>query len=182
MNRRSAIRNFVFITAGVVFIPSCRQDAKPPSVQLKNLKLDADDEALIAELSETIIPKTDRPGAKDVAAHQFVLNMVDDCYEKSEQSRFSSGMKAFNDRAKNLLDKGFVQSSIAERAPLMEELEKAKGEDSDLQFFYKTTKGLTIQAYTGSKYYLTSVQVYELVPGRFNGCVPVSKQTTLATN
>lgn len=182
MNRRSAIRNFVFITAGVVLIPSCKQDAKPASIPLTNLKLDSDDETLIAELAETIIPKTDTPGAKEIGAQSFVLNMVDDCYSKKDQERFASGLKDFKKQSKDLLEKSFAEATVSERSKLMEELEKSANGDSDLGYFYKTTKGLTIQAYTGSKYYLTTVQVYELVPGRYNGCVPVTRQSTLATN
>ena len=32
---------------------------------------------------------------------------------------------------------------------------------------------MTLQAFTGSQYYLTKVRVYEMAPGRFHGCVPV---------
>jgi hypothetical protein len=39
--------------------------------------------------------------------------------------------------------------------------------------FFNTTKGLTIQSYIASEYFLTKVQVYELIPGRYHGCVPV---------
>ena len=34
-------------------------------------------------------------------------------------------------------------------------------------------KGLTVQAYTSSQYYLTNVQVYKLVPGKFISSVAV---------
>ncbi|HEV2478171.1 MAG TPA: hypothetical protein VGS79_00845, partial [Puia sp.] len=56
---------------------------------------------------------------------------------------------------------------------LLTALETKKFPDQDLIFFYTTTKKLTIQAYTSSQYYLTKIQVYELVPGRWHGCVPV---------
>ncbi len=84
MTRREALRNCFIITVGTALLPSCMQKDKA-SVALKNLEVNTDQEKLIAELSETIIPKTDTPGAKDVYAHLFVLKMVDDCYEKKDQ-------------------------------------------------------------------------------------------------
>ena len=47
-----------------------------------------------------------------------------------------------------------------------------KDEESNLKYFFKTVKGLTIQSYTASEFFMTKVQVYELVPGRYHGCVP----------
>ncbi len=51
---------------------------------------------MLAELAETILPKTDTPGAKDLAAHLFALKMVDDCYTKTNQEKYMKGMKDLN--------------------------------------------------------------------------------------
>ena len=48
-----------------------------------------------------------------------------------------------------------------------------KDDNSDLHFFYSNVKRFTVQAYTTSQYFLTKVQVYELVPGRYHGCIPI---------
>jgi hypothetical protein len=181
VNRRTLIKQFLAISAGVVLIPSCMQDKSKASILLKTIIIDGDQEKMLAELAETIIPKTDTPGAKDISAHLFALQMIDDCYKEEEQQKFISGLKAFEEFSNKETGKSFVSSSAAEREALLTKLEAIKDGKEDLNYFYKSVKRLTIQAYTTSKYYLTNVQVYELVPGRFHGCVPVKPSSIKAS-
>ena len=173
MHRRTLIKQLVFAAGAVVVIPSCVQDTGKASILLNNIKLNGSQEKLMAELAETLIPATDTPGAKDISAHLFALMMVDDCYKKEDQDKFISGLKAFEKKTDDRFGKTFVKMTPAERETLLKELEAAKDTDTDLGYFYNTSKKLTIQAYTTSKFYLTKVQVYKLVPGHFYGCVPV---------
>lgn len=154
-------------------LPSCLQHTSKASVLLKNIAVDADQEKLLAELAETLIPATDTPGAKDVSAHLFVLTMMDDCSPKAAQQQWLNGLQQFDQLAKQTHNQSFVQSNTAQREALLASLEAKKDAKGDVSFFYHTTKSLVIRAYTNSKYYLTKVQVYELVPSRFKGCVPV---------
>jgi len=172
VNRREALKQFVFVSAGMTLIPSCMQDRSKSSLLLKKINISSDDESMLAELSETIIPKTTTPGAKDISAHLFVLKMVDDCIKKEDQEKFLKGMKGFNDLCKATVGKGFVASSGDERKKVLTSIIAKKDEENDLNTFFKTVKRFTIQAYTSSEFFLTKVQVYELVPGRFHGCVP----------
>ncbi|MCU0381825.1 MAG: gluconate 2-dehydrogenase subunit 3 family protein [Chitinophagaceae bacterium] len=169
LTRRQALRQFLFVSAGVALIPSCMEDRSKSSILLKNLQISTDQEKLLAELAETIIPKTSSPGAKDLSAHLFALKMIDDCRSKEDQDRFIEGLKAFEKMA----GKDFARQSMQERAKILEPLEKDKDAKEPAAAFYRTMKRLTIQAYTSSEYFLTKVQVYEMVPGRYHGCVPV---------
>lgn len=175
MQRRTLLKQMIYVTGGVIFLPSCLHHTSKASILLKQISIDGDQEAMMADLSETIIPATDTPGAKDVSAHLFALMMVDDCYKKEDQQKFIAGLKAFEAKTKKDFNKSFAELSPAQKQTLLNELEKNKGNKDDLSYFYGTTKRLTIQAYTTSKYFLTKVQVYELVPGRYHGCVPVKK-------
>ena len=73
LNRREALKQFVFVSAGMALIPSCMQDRSKSSMLLKKINISSADESMLAELSETILPKTATPGAKDISAHLFVL-------------------------------------------------------------------------------------------------------------
>ena len=130
---------------------------------------------MLAELAETIIPKTDTPGAKDISAHLFALKMVDDCSSKDDQDKFVKGLTAFENMAKKELGKSFTEATTERRAKLLTQLEGQKEQEhkDDAAQFYGKMKGLTIQAYTSSQFYLTKVQIYELIPGRYHGCVAV---------
>jgi hypothetical protein len=124
-------------------------------------------------LTATIIPSGITPGARDVSAHLFVLKMLDDCFSKEDQDKFLRGLQQLDNASRQTTGAAFLKTDPTQRASLLTALESQKLPDQDLNFFYAATKKLTIQAYTSSKYYLTKVQVYELVPGRWHGCVPV---------
>ena len=171
-SRRRALKTMIFASAGMALIPACMSDRSKSSLLLKKISISADDEALMAELCETIIPKTNTPGAKDLSAHLFVLTMVDDCRTKEDQDKFIKGLADFKAFCKTNGVQDFTSATAPERKKLLETLLAKKEEESNLMSFIKTTKGLTIQAYTASEYFLTKVQVYELVPGRYHGCVP----------
>ncbi len=175
MQRRTILKQMLYVAGGVVLLPACVHNKSKSAILLKQLKVDGDEEQLMADLCETIIPATDTPGAKDLSAHLFTLMMVDDCYKKEDQQKFINGLKAFEGKTKKDFSKAFVDLSAGEKEKLLAELEARKDDKEDLSFFYTSTKRLAIQAYTTSKYFLTKVQVYELVPGRYRGCVPVKK-------
>lgn len=101
--------------------------------------------------------------------------MIDDCFTPDNQDKFQKGLKTFEEFTKKKVDKPFTKYTPAERVELIQSIENKSAVPENVAFFYNTMKKLTIQAYTSSEYYLTKVQVYKLVPGRFYGCVPVKK-------
>jgi hypothetical protein len=176
ISRRHLLKQALFIAGGVTLIPACMlQDQDKLSMPLKNLKLKGSDEKTIAELAETIIPATTTPGAKDLALQQFILKMIDDCNSPEDQKTFEKGLDAFNKYADKQLGNSFTSLTAAQRGTLLSAMEAKQGVPEDVLNFYGKVKGLTIQGYLTSKHYLTKVQIYELVPGRFRGCVPISE-------
>lgn len=173
INRRTALKQVLVVSAGLAFLPSCVRKTTPASISLKNIAVDGEGENMLALLADTLIPTTSTPGAKDVKAHLFALTMVDDCFNKEDQQKWTSGMKAFAELSEKKNGKSFGKSTPEARTALLEQLEKAKAEEGDAAYFYHATKNLIIRGYTNSEFYLTKVQVYELVPGRFHGSVPV---------
>lgn len=93
MKRREAIKSLLIVTGGVMVIPSCLQERTESTIPLNHLKIDANQEKLLAELAETIIPATNTPGAKDTYTHVFTLKMIDDCRDKADQETFIKGLK-----------------------------------------------------------------------------------------
>lgn len=172
LKRREAIKQLFCITAGMAIIPSCMNDRRKSTILLSKIKISGDEEDMLAELCETILPKSSTPGAKDISSHLFVLKMVDDCRKKEDQDKFLTGMKAFQEKCKSSAGKDFMSISPDARKEVLTSIIADKDEESDLKYFFKTVKGLTIQSYTASEFFMTKVQVYELVPGRYHGCVP----------
>jgi hypothetical protein len=192
VNRRTALKQFLVISAGAALLPSCLQDQSKSTILLKNFQVDGRQEKLLAELAETIIPATSTPGAKDISAHLFVLKMLDDCYSKEDQQKFLKGLQQLEEAAKAATGQSFVKCTPAQREALISDIENriaaghgmdssrngagsGKGPDSgnELDFCYSVMKRQTILAYSSSQFFLTKIHVYELVPGRYHGCVPV---------
>lgn len=172
-NRRVAIQQLLLIWAGVALLPSCLQNEQKVSIPLKLIKITPGEESMLAELAETILPKTDTPGAKDLSAHLFALKMVDDCYTKANQDKYIQGMKDFESFVMKQTGKSFSDNNDEGRKAIVAGLDKQKAADNGISFFYHSTKKLTVEAYTTCEYYLTKIRGYKMIPGNFQGCVPL---------
>jgi hypothetical protein len=174
VNRRTAIRQFLFVSAGVVLLPSCLHDRQGSSIPLRNMTVSADQERLLAELADTLIPAGQTPGAATVSGHLFVLKMLDDCHTKEQQQKFLKGLQQLDEASRSASGHGFSEATPTERAALLTSIENKKTAGDALNYCYGEMKRLTIQAWTTSQFFLTKVHIYELVPGRWHGCVPVN--------
>jgi hypothetical protein len=176
MKRRTALRSLALVMGGTLALPAWAQEwqagtllaAGPTGLATPG------QEALLAELVETIIPTTDSPGAKALGVHLFILKMLADCYEKAEQERFIIGLE---DLGKMLLpgtSKSFMAGTAAQRLDFLQSLEaEAKTSAAGKKPFFPFLKSMTIQGYLNSAYVMRDVFKYELVPARYHGCVPV---------
>ena len=183
INRRTAIRQLAFLSVGAALLPACRDDRSKPDLVLKNFKVNDKQQKLLEELTATLIPTTATPGARDVSAHLFILKMLDDCSSRADQDKFFSGLKQFEDEftARSSAGKSFVASPTPQRESFLLDIESKKLPNEELNFFYSTAKRFTILAYSSSQFFLTKIQVYELVPGRWHGCIPVQQKIKSAS-
>lgn len=170
MKRRTAVRNIILLSAGAGLLHACE---RKPLGSYEHIPLTASQEDLLAELTETIIPKTDFPGAKDLQAREFVLVMVDDCASPEDQQKFMSGMKLFDENCKKQLGSVFIDCTPEQRTSYLRTIEAEEGVPEDVSKFYRAVKRYTIQSFTTSEQYLTQIRNYSLVPPPFEACVPV---------
>ena len=172
MERRTLIKCFFVVAGGTALLPACLHKESKASFLVKNIRITGEQEAMLAEFAETLIPASATPGAKDTSAHLFALRMLDDCYEKEDQQAFVKGLKAVEDLTQEKHNTTFVSASTTQRASILTILENKKASD-DAQAFYKLMKNLTIQGYLTSKPVMGDIFHYELVPGRYNPAFPV---------
>jgi len=170
MNRRSAVRTLLYIAGGTLVLPACFRESGKATIDLINFSISEDNEQLLAELTETLIPATDTPGGKELLLHLFVLKMVDDCHAPEEQRQFINGMEQFETWAREELGTDFKGADPESRTALLSRLGESNNED--LKAFFAITKRRTIQGYLNSQYVMTNLIRYELVPGRYNGYAP----------
>ncbi|MDR3697358.1 gluconate 2-dehydrogenase subunit 3 family protein [Mucilaginibacter sp.] len=193
MDRRTLIKNLALAVGGAVLLPSCLHPDGTTYIKLKHINIDADQEKLITDMCETLIPKTNTPGAKDLHLPAFVLKMIDDCYGKKDQQAFLAGLRKFTEMVKTKHNSSFSDLSVKDREAVLIDIENsAKPKDGakaparkprpqkhlqadPLMAFYWAIKQQTIFAYTTSQYFMTKLVFYDMVPGRYNVHYPVSK-------
>lgn len=175
MKRRSAIRSLVIIAGGISLFPSCLSDREKSSNDTM-VDITDSDEALLAEIAGTIIPKTDTLGAKELNVHLFVLKMLKDCYEQDVQQNFIKGLRALENEVKKLHGSSFSECTDIQREKVLLEVQSKAGKLPDEVYgFYDLMKRRTIQGYMSSQYVMTNVIPYEFVPSQeYNGYVKVS--------
>lgn len=182
MNRRTVFKHLAVASAAALILPSCVSDPRKVSLALNNLKVNGDEEKMLGDIADVIIPATETPGARAVQAHLFALIMVDDCLNKNEQQKYLKGMRRFHDDVRSLTGKSFSEASPDARLEMVTKLEEHRDELSEeTKFFYTTTRSYIVQGYLSSKHFLTDVKPYQLVPGPvFEGCKPVGESKPIS--
>lgn len=173
MNRRIALKHVALLAGAAAVLPGCLSQAErePASTALS-----ASQRQLVAEVCETLLPRTATPGAHDLGLPQYVLKMLADCTPLPEQRIFVAGLGQLDAAAQRQHGRSFGASSVAQRTALLERIDQQPADfANELVGFYRAARQLTIDGYTNSKYFMTKQVVYELVPGRYNGYYPVSK-------
>lgn len=127
--------------------------------------------ANLADVAETIIPKTDTPGAKELGVDRFVEKMLADCFDKKAQENFSAGLNLLDSISQSTFGKPFSGLDKKQKQHVLTGM--SMHQDPLQKNFFNTVKNLTVQGYSTSEYVMTNITNYELVPGRFHGCVPL---------
>ena len=143
--------------------------------------------ALIGELAETILPKTQTPGAKDLKLDLFIDRMVKDVFKKEDQEIFVKEMEEFEKGCREMNGKDFGDCDADQRAKYLAKMESesAKTVPSIWGFsvkpepvhlpFYRKVKELTLLGYFTAEEIGKNVLHYNPVPGHYLGDIPLSQ-------
>ena len=172
MERRVALKSMALAMGAMASLPSWASGWNGNSLP-KGILLSADQSALLAGMVESIIPKTDTPGAGELGVGNFVQKMVKDCYDQKAQANLAKGVDNLESQSLKSFGKSFANASKEQRVQLLRDIEKSS--DPDQKAFFGMVKNLTIQGYMNSEYVMTNLTHYEMIPARYHGCVPVKK-------
>ncbi|HTN35703.1 MAG TPA: gluconate 2-dehydrogenase subunit 3 family protein [Arachidicoccus sp.] len=119
MQRREALRNVALLVGGGVILSGTTMSmlfdsCSSPKKKAGNLVSD-DQQKIITEIADIIIPTTSCPGAKAAGVGPFVTLMMKDCYPENVQQDFIKGLEAFEKDAKDQLGKSFLKATRAEQ-------------------------------------------------------------------
>lgn len=147
---------------------------------------------LIAEISETILPKTTTPGAKEMGVPQFIDKLVAQTSSKAGQKELIAGMEKFEKAAVDKYGKAFTELDNAQRQEFLVEQDKISppfppnmwgimlDPDPKPITFYRGLKNMVLLSYFTSEKIGEEVLVYRPVPGPYSGCIPYEGQNSWA--
>ena len=128
---------------------------------------------LVASMADTIIPRTDTPGATDVGVPDWVNLIVAEYYNETERSAFLSGLAAIDARARTLRGVSFAELDAAARDEVMSALDRPADRQSPDARAYSRLKGLVVHGYFTSERVQKDVLHTDIMPGRFEGSAPM---------
>jgi len=167
MNRREAVQRLTLLMGGIL----SAQLTAGLMGQVINLgasvPVSPDQERLLAEVADVIIPTTDTPGAKAAGVEQFIVRVVRDCYRWEEQENFYAGLAKLDEDSKTAHGQGFAGLDPAAKNDMIKRATTANRE------FFKVMKQLTVAGYFTSEIGATKALEYLPIPGRFEGSVPM---------
>ncbi|WP_348733016.1 gluconate 2-dehydrogenase subunit 3 family protein [Rheinheimera texasensis] len=193
MERRDLLKMIAAAT-GLAFVGGEAWASGHKTTAASKALFGAGDIMLLDEIAETILPRTDTPGAKDAGSGAQMAVMVQDCYDAKQQALFVAGLAALQASCKQKYQRDFLQLTAAERTALLTQLDKdasarnaaiasndstnvsnRKGDASIEPHYFTLLKQLSIFVFFTSKTGATEVLRYVAVPGRYDGALPYKK-------
>ncbi|QRR01170.1 gluconate 2-dehydrogenase subunit 3 family protein [Dyadobacter sandarakinus] len=169
MNRREAVQKITFLLGGTISAPLM---AGIMGEQLNfgpSAEVSADQQALLAEVADVIIPTTGTPGAKAAGADKFITRIIKDCYALDDQKKFYAGLDGVDKLSKEVYGKDFISLNATQKNDVIKRTTTV-----DKPFFLQM-KGLAVTGYFTSEIGATQALDYLPIPGRFEGSWPMPK-------
>lgn len=194
MDRREALKYTAFLFgAGLsastisAIISGCNVDTSDNWMPSFFTKEESD---FIAELGETMLPRTHTPGAKDALVERFLDTVRPLRYTEADNQKFREKLTAFMAEAEAAGTKstsgasgsGFMRASADERFAWLTDIDREAYEvirrNPDLPHgerpFYLHLKEQILGAYFSSEVVAKSYFAFDPIPGRYDPCIPLS--------
>ncbi len=142
----------------------------------------------LSEITETILPKTASPGAKEIGVPQFIDKVLKDLLSEAEQQDFLKGLETLDDICRGNYGRYFEDCSKEQKEQILSKLDRDAPkappsvwgitlvENPDPVVFFRRVKALTVTAYFTSEKIGKEVLSYDPVPGEYIGCMPFTGQ------
>ncbi len=196
MNRRDVLKTSALflgysVTAGAFaqIFTSCQNE---PKAGAAGGFFNAEQMELLGEITETILPKTTTPGAKELNIAQFIDKSATTVMSTEQQQDWATGLKKLDDDCKAKTGKSFVKCSPEERTNYLLEIDKTAGAyppsvwgitlvaNPEPVGFFRHLKSMTLFGYFTSEEIYTKHLRYDPVPGAYIGCMPLEGQNSWA--
>jgi len=135
--------------------------------------------AIVRVIADTIIPRTDTPSATDVGTHNFINVIVAEYAKDDERKSFLDALNAIDSRARAVNGgTAFVDLAPETRGKEIDVLEKGDRNVEPARSYWRL-KSLVVHGYFTSERVMKDVLKVQVMPGRFEGSVPVQLKRPL---
>jgi gluconate 2-dehydrogenase gamma chain len=171
MTRREALRRTALML-GVAVTPSLISGVMQAQSVAANVNasprfLTRAQFATAAAIAERILPKTDTPGAADVGVPAFIDLMYGKYMTAAEKEVFAAGLDEVG-----RTQPGFSTLSLTQQDDVLTRIAHAAQPHENT--FFHLMKELTLLGYFTSEPIGKNVLHYDPIPGRYDGCIPLS--------
>lgn len=190
MERREALKNValwggtaIVGTSLLSLLQSCQQQ---PKLNWKPTFFNENQAEFISSLVDTLLPKTQTPGALDMKVDIFIDAVANQLFDEAGQKSMIDGIEKFDTNCREMFGKRFVELDSKEKAEILKAAEANSGKFNGQVWgtavgtqqpvgFYRSVKSLAIWAYFSSKEIGTTFLNYDPIPGDYKGCIPLSE-------
>jgi gluconate 2-dehydrogenase gamma chain len=173
IGRREAIRRAALL-AGVVIAPEWLMAVdQAATAAAQGPRLTAAHAAIAGAAADRILPRTDTPGAADVGVPAFIDRLYGDFMTPAERQMLTDGLDAVDAAARSAHGSGFSTLTADRQDALLRMI--ALAEEGKPLGFFRLIRSATILGYFTSEPVGRKVLLYDPVPGRYDGCVPIDQ-------
>lgn len=205
MNRREILRYTAYATGAALSAPlasallmGCKRDEAMLEAGFQPSFFTEAEYEYVTKLADTMLPKTDTPGAVEVGVPQMMDDMVANVYSQEDQDKFREGLKVLmdemdaanpggfakldNDKAliylqdQDLHYKGAPQKTTMSGEDVPQEVAVEENGPSARDAYFNL-KGMIIGSFFNTEEAATTLLVYEPVPGEYIPCGDLQELT-----
>jgi hypothetical protein len=184
IRRRELIKLIAALT-GAAFVggrtPYAAVGAKGPAVYSD------DDTRFFDDVAETIMPRTETPGARDAAVGAFITRYSAARYEPAHIAILKDGIAQINARMQELHGVPFRQATPEQKQSVLTAIDRQAKDyvatadrhvTERVPHYFTLVKQLTLFGFFTSELGATRVSRYRPIPGKYKGCVPYTPGET----
>ena len=185
MDRRDALKYTAYImgaaglSAGAIstILAGCEVDT---SDNWTPTFFDNDEIKFLEEFSETLLPKTETPGAKDAFVVRYLDTIRPFRYTEEENKGFKEELASFIELTQTEIGKKFIKASPQTQLEWLTAYDQKcfdqVKENPDLpeaeKPFYLSLKSLILGGYFSSEAVAKEYFAWDPIPGRYDACIP----------
>ncbi|WP_341228011.1 gluconate 2-dehydrogenase subunit 3 family protein [uncultured Arcticibacterium sp.] len=187
MQRREALKQTALFGISTALFPSLLQSCKEQSrLNWQPQFLSVKHAELISSLVDTLLPKTETPGALEMKVDMFIDLVYGKLNGEAGQKEMDKGMDKFDEKCEAEFGDRFADLSQENKVAFlkMEEASSPKFNGSiwgtaagkqEPVGFYRSLKSTALWGYFSSEEIGLNVLTYDPVPGPYQGCIPLSE-------